>query len=71
VTVYFSRTVAELDSAGEKLDDRMQPLLDSQCGAVVKSTDRNYIAASLFVVFVFCLNLFSVSFSICIGSSFI
>jgi hypothetical protein len=40
VTGYFSRTVAELDSAGEKLDDRMQPLLDSQCGAVVKSTDR-------------------------------
>ncbi len=41
VTGYFSRTVAELDSSAEKLDDRMQPLLDSQCGAVVKSTDRN------------------------------
>lgn len=41
VTGYFSRTVAELDTAGEKLDDRMQPLLDSQCGAVVKSTDRD------------------------------
>ena len=41
VTGYFSRTVTELESSGEKLDDRMQPLLDSQCGAVVKSTDRH------------------------------
>lgn len=41
VTGYFSRTVSELETTGEKLDDRMQPLLDSQCGAVVKSTDRD------------------------------
>jgi hypothetical protein len=70
VTGYFSRTVAELDSAGEKLDDRMQPLLDSQCGAVVKSTDRKYtrhrFLSSLFFsefVFGFCF--------ICIGFRFI
>lgn len=37
---YFASTVAELENAGQKLDDRMQPLDESQCGAVVKSTDE-------------------------------
>jgi len=37
---YFKQTVAELENAGAKLDDRMEPLDESQCGAVVKSTDE-------------------------------
>jgi len=40
ITGYFDRTVSELENAGEKLDDRMEPLDESQCGAVVKSTDE-------------------------------
>jgi len=36
----FDRSVRELENAGQKLDDRMQPLDESQCGAVVKSTDE-------------------------------
>ena len=50
VLEYFSRTVAEMHSAGEKLDDKMQPLTESQCGSVVKSSDRElqqYEALSL------------------------
>jgi len=35
----FSRTIAEMKNAGQKLDDRMQPLDEAQCGAVVKSSD--------------------------------
>ena len=40
VLEYFSRTVAEMHSAGEKLDDKMQPLTESQCGSMAQSTDR-------------------------------
>ena len=40
VLEYFSRTVAEMHAAGEKLDDKMQPLTESQCGSVAQSTDR-------------------------------
>merc|ERR1712121_388469 len=40
VMEYFNRTVAEMNSAGEKLDDRMQPLTESQCGSMASSTDR-------------------------------
>lgn len=36
----FARSVRELENAGQKLDDRVQPLDESQCGAVVKSTDE-------------------------------
>ena len=50
VLEYFSRTVAEMNSAGAKLDDKMQPLTESQCGSVAASTDRelaHYEALSL------------------------
>merc|ERR1712130_835421 len=50
VMEYFNRTVAEMNSAGEKLDDKMQPLTESQCGGVAASTDRelaHYEALSL------------------------
>jgi len=40
VMEYFTRTVAEMNSAGEKLDDKMQPLTESQCGSMAQSTDR-------------------------------
>lgn len=40
VLEYFKRTVAEMNSAGEKLDDKMQPLQESQCGSMSQSTDR-------------------------------
>merc|ERR1719347_1790719 len=39
VLEYFNRTVAEMNSAGEKLDDKMQPLTESQCGSMAQSTD--------------------------------
>jgi len=39
LTEDFNRTVEELKNAGQKLDDRMEPLDESQCGAVVKSWD--------------------------------
>jgi len=41
VQEYFKKTVDEMSHAGEKLDDRMQPLTESQCGSVIKSTDRD------------------------------
>jgi len=41
VLQYFKRTVAEMNSAGEKLDDKMQPLTESQCGGIASSTDRD------------------------------
>merc|ERR1719189_1210639 len=34
-------TVAEMHAAGEKLDDKMQPLTESQCGSTAQSTDRD------------------------------
>jgi UDP-N-acetylglucosamine/UDP-N-acetylgalactosamine diphosphorylase len=40
---YFTRTVGELNNAGQKLDDRMEPLDEDQCGAVVKSTDEDLL----------------------------
>merc|ERR1712012_891619 len=40
VLEYFSRTVAEMHAAGEKLDDKMQPLTESQSGSMSQSTDR-------------------------------
>jgi len=40
VQEYFKKTIAEMNHAGEKLDDRMQPLTESQCGAISKSTDQ-------------------------------
>jgi len=43
LTEDFNRTVGELKNAGQKLDDRMEPLDDSQCGAVVKSTDEDLL----------------------------
>jgi UDP-N-acetylglucosamine/UDP-N-acetylgalactosamine diphosphorylase len=39
VLEYFSRTVAEMHTAGAKLDDKMQPLTESQCGSTAQSTD--------------------------------
>jgi len=39
VQEYFKKTVVEMSHAGEKLDDRMQPLTESQCGSIAKSTD--------------------------------
>lgn len=41
VTEYFNKTVAVLEHAGEKLDNRMKALDESQCGSVVKSTDED------------------------------
>jgi len=38
---YFDRTVGEMANAGQKLDDRMEALDESQCGAVIKSTDED------------------------------
>lgn len=49
VCTYYARTAESMKSAGEKLDDHMQPLQESQCGAVVKSSDRelaNYANSS-------------------------
>merc|ERR1711976_130883 len=43
VMEYFERTVAEMNTAGEKLDDKMQPLTESQCGSVAGSTDRDLL----------------------------
>merc|ERR1711936_1358436 len=40
VLEYFSRTVAEMHAAGEKLDDKMTPLTESQSGSMSQSTDR-------------------------------
>merc|ERR1712212_277608 len=37
---YFARTAESMKNTTEKLDDKMQPLQESQCGAVVKSSDR-------------------------------
>ena len=41
VQEYFKKTVVEMSHAGEKLDDRMQPLTESQCGSIAKSTDQD------------------------------
>jgi len=46
---YFARTAEAISHSTEKLDDKMQPLNESQCGAVVKSSDReltNYANSS-------------------------
>jgi len=43
LTEYFNRTVGEMANAGQKLDDRMEPLDESQCGAVIKSTDEDLL----------------------------
>merc|ERR1712061_812084 len=37
---YFARTAESMKNTTEKLDDKMHPLQESQCGAVVKSSDR-------------------------------
>jgi len=37
---YFARTAESMTHTTEKLDDKMHPLQESQCGAVVKSSDR-------------------------------
>lgn len=37
---YFARTAESRNHIAEKLDDRMEPLTESQCGAVIKSSDR-------------------------------
>merc|ERR1711934_113622 len=37
---YFARTAESMKNTTEKLDDKMQPLQESQCGAVIKSSDR-------------------------------
>jgi len=37
---YFARIADSMAHTGEKLDDKMQPLTDSQCGAVIKTSDR-------------------------------
>jgi len=50
VQEFFKKTVVEMTHDGEKLDDRMQPLTESQCGSVAESTDRdlaNYEKLSL------------------------
>jgi len=38
---YFKKIMVEMTHSGEKLDDRMQPLTEAQCGAVSKSTNRD------------------------------
>ena len=46
---YFARTAESMTHTTEKLDDKMHPLQESQCGAVVKSSDRelaNYANSS-------------------------
>ena len=43
VQEYFKKTIGEMTHSGEKLDDRMQPLTEFQCGAVAKSTDRDLV----------------------------
>jgi len=43
VTEYFQRATGDLDQCGQKLDDRMQPLDDSQCGSIIKSTDEELL----------------------------
>jgi len=46
---YFKRTAETMNHCTEKLDNKMKPLEESQCGAVVKSSDRelaNYANAS-------------------------
>lgn len=40
VNEYFQRTVREMEHAGEKLDDKMEPLDEMQCGSVLKSSER-------------------------------
>jgi len=40
VNEYFQRTVREMEHTGEKLDDRMEPLDEMQCGSVLKSNER-------------------------------
>jgi len=40
VNEYFQRTVREMEHAGEKLDDKMEPLDEMQCGSILKSSDR-------------------------------
>jgi len=39
VTEYFQRTIATLNEATEKLDDRMEPLTADQCGSIFKVSD--------------------------------
>jgi len=43
VIEYFQRATSDLDSVGQKLDDKMNPLDDSQCGSIIKSTDEELI----------------------------
>jgi len=46
---FFARTAESMTHTTEKLDDKMHPLQESQCGAVVKSSDRelaNYANSS-------------------------
>eukprot|EP00088_Acartia_fossae_P036866 TRINITY_DN3805_c0_g1_i6.p1 TRINITY_DN3805_c0_g1~~TRINITY_DN3805_c0_g1_i6.p1 ORF type:complete len:504 (+),score=164.32 TRINITY_DN3805_c0_g1_i6:209-1720(+) len=43
VTEYFKRATTELESCGQKLDDKMKPLDDSQCGSIIKSTDEELL----------------------------
>ncbi len=40
MTGYFDRTVATLNDATEKLDDKMEPLTPEQCGSVLRTTDE-------------------------------
>ena len=50
VLEYFQRTVAEMNTAGAKLDDKMTPLTESQSGSVAGSSDddlANYESLSL------------------------
>lgn len=50
VLEYFERTVAEMSTAGAKLDDKMTPLTESQSGSVAGSSDdelSNYESLSL------------------------
>jgi len=43
VIEYFKRATSDIDGAGQKLDDKMKPLDDSQCGSIIKSTDEDLI----------------------------
>jgi len=40
---YHARATSDMDTAGQKLDDKMNPLEDSQCGSIIKSTDEELI----------------------------
>jgi len=43
VCEYYKRATSDMDTAGQKLDDKMNPLEDSQSGSIIKSTDEELL----------------------------